>query len=102
MYEQGIVEKVVTWDYLASDNFMDMAAHPMVPLGPLLKLLREVIFPSSMKLNASALLEIVTEEFWRGLALTSQPGYSPAVAKMLHKHNIRLPFARDNSSGTSK
>jgi hypothetical protein len=99
LHLQGIQKKLVTWNYLATDNFLEMAAHPMVPIGPMLKLLREVVLPSQVKPNASALLEITIEEFWRDLALTSQPGYTPAVARMLHKHGIRLPFARDDISG---
>ncbi len=92
---QGLQKKRISWEYLASDNFFALASHAMVPMDKLLAVTEYNMLRSHSKPKMSSLLTILAEEFWRPRGLPSGNKYSPAVAKMLFRLGIVLPF--DNS-----
>jgi hypothetical protein len=84
--------KQLTWDYLSSDNFLQLACHSKVPVCDLLRLVRDELLPSAVKPNMCALIERVSEEFWRVRCLSSEPLFDPAVARLLYRLGVTPPL----------
>ncbi len=91
--EQGIRSKVISWEFLNSDDFMQLAIHPAVPVAKLLEVTETYLLNAGMKFKMSAVVEMITEQFWKARSLPSQQAlFDPAVAMMLFRHGIRLPM----------
>jgi hypothetical protein len=115
---QGLRNKDITWAYLFSDNFMRIATYSWVPLQYVLEALEFTVLPAEVKVSQNrrrlyvktnltdlsvitiflsqpslqGLTEVIVEHFWRVIGLPGQRNYDPAVAAMLRRHGVMLPF----------
>eukprot|EP01034_Spumella_vulgaris_P029298 gene29298-36323_t len=92
LIQEGLKTKVLTWDILSSDNFLQLACHSKVPVHALLKIVRETLLPSAIKPDMCALIERMSEDFWRLRDLPNESLFDPAVARLLYRHDITLPM----------
>jgi hypothetical protein len=70
---------------------MDRAVYSTMPVHILIQEM-EYMLKEEVKPNMVALLDIHTEHFWRTKGLPGYPFYKPAVAEVLRRNNIVLPF----------
>jgi hypothetical protein len=71
---------------------MFVAMRASVPTTDLLNISRMHLMHSEEKPSMAAVVEIITEHFWRVRAMPGQLHYSREVADLLRAHHIDLPF----------
>ncbi len=105
LIREGLKNKQISWEYLASDDFLPLAAHAKVPLDSLLALVKDVLLPIETKPDMCALIEEISDKFWRDRAVLPEVNqsdsgesggssslFSPPIVQMLYRHNVRLPI----------
>ena len=86
----GLESKKLTWEYLLSSQFLELAKHAAVQVSDIMLVLDMVMGEEGVKSDAGLLLEELTELFWRTRTTPAGIEFDQEVADVMEECRLSL------------